>query len=52
MSFASAPLPCAGYVRHVTHDEIADAIGENLREILRSTGGTAIGDGGEFDKPL
>jgi len=20
-------FPCAGYVRHVTHDEIADAIG-------------------------
>jgi hypothetical protein len=24
---------CAGYVRHVTHDEIADAIGWNLREV-------------------
>ncbi len=20
-------VPCAGYVRHVTHDEIADAVG-------------------------
>jgi hypothetical protein len=25
---------CAGYVRRVTHDEIADRIGENLRNVL------------------
>ena len=25
---------CTGYVRHVTHDEIADAVGKNLRDIL------------------
>jgi hypothetical protein len=33
------PLPysddaCTGYVRRVTHDEIADAVGLNLKEIL------------------
>jgi hypothetical protein len=27
-------MPCAGYVRRVTHDEIADAVSENLREVL------------------
>jgi hypothetical protein len=38
MKWVIHTLPCAGSVRHVTHDEIADAIGENVREILRNTG--------------
>jgi hypothetical protein len=33
----AAVTTCAGYVRRVTHDEIADAIGENSREILGTT---------------
>jgi hypothetical protein len=28
------PDPCTGYVRRVTHDEIADAVGYNSREVL------------------
>lgn len=33
-AFRQAIYTCDGYVRRVKHDEIAEAVGENLRKIL------------------
>jgi hypothetical protein len=42
---------CAGYVRRVTHDEIADAVGENLREILGTPAHLTAKGGGNKSMP-
>lgn len=50
------PLPysddtCTGYARRVRHDEIADAVGLNLKEIPRNTGSPEFEGRGDNSMP-
>jgi hypothetical protein len=42
---------CIGYVRRVTHDEIADASGENSRDILGTPAYLAVKTKGDSSMP-